>query len=80
VSSTVDQAALETHALHGGRGQVAFLTLDPARLPLVARMVFKDDEEQEPYTVDDGRIRFAFVETGEIAIVPGDATINVPLT
>jgi hypothetical protein len=122
---TVDQAALDTHALHDGQGQVAFLALDPAGLPLVARIVFKDGDEQEPYTVDDGRIRFAFVEAGEIAfgegavidpaaertygageilvippgapfwvaareggaegatltiaIVPGDATINVPL-
>jgi hypothetical protein len=68
---TVDQAALATHALHDGQGQVAFLALDPAGLPLVARIVFRDGDEQATYTVDDGRIRFAFVEAGEIAFGEG---------
>ncbi|MBD3788651.1 MAG: hypothetical protein IE922_17140, partial [Sphingomonadales bacterium] len=39
--------------------------------PLVARIVFRDGDEQEPYTIDDGRIRFAFVEAGEIAFGEG---------
>jgi hypothetical protein len=67
----VDLAALDTHALHDGQGQVAFLALDGNGLPLVARIVFRDGDEQEPYTVDDGRIRFAFVEAGEIAFGEG---------
>lgn len=72
---TVDLAALDTHALHDGQGQVAFLALDANNLPLVARIVFRDGDEQAPYTVDDGRIRFAFVEAGEIAFGEG-ATID----
>lgn len=68
---TVDLAALDTHALHDGQGQVAFLALDANNLPLVARIVLRDGDQQEPYTVDDGRIRFAFVEAGEIAFGEG---------
>lgn len=68
---SVDLAALDTHALHDGQGQVAFLALDGNGWPLVARIVFRDGDEQEPYTVDDGRIRFAFVEAGEIAFGEG---------
>lgn len=68
---TVDLAGLGTHALHDGQGQVAFLALDANNLPLVARIVFRDGDEQEPYTIDDGRIRFAFVEAGEIAFGEG---------
>jgi len=72
---TVDLAALATHALHDGQGQVAFLALDGSGLPLVARIAFQDGDEQDPYTVDDGRIRLAFVEAGEIAFGEG-ATID----
>lgn len=68
---SIDLAALDTHALHDGQGQVAFLALDGNGWPLVARIVFKDGDEQEPYTVDDGRIRLAFVEAGEIAFGEG---------
>jgi hypothetical protein len=52
---------LDTRAFHDGSGQVAFLALDPAGLPLAARITFKEGDEQEPYTGDGGRIRFAFV-------------------
>jgi hypothetical protein len=68
---TVDLAALDTHALHDGQGQVGFLALDGNGWPLVARIVFRDGDAQEPYTVDDGRIRFAFVEAAEIAFGEG---------
>lgn len=68
---SVDLAALDTHALHDGQGQVAFLALDGNGWPLVARIVFRDGDQQEPYSVDDGRIRFAFVEAGEIAFGEG---------
>jgi hypothetical protein len=64
---TVDLAALDSRALHDGQGRVALLPLDPAGLPLVARIAIRDGDEQEPHAVNEGRIRLALVEAGEIA-------------
>jgi quercetin dioxygenase-like cupin family protein len=68
----VDLGVLKTQALHEGEGQVAFLALSPEGLPLIARIVFAKGEIQKPYTVDDGRIRFAIVLKGQICFGEGN--------
>jgi quercetin dioxygenase-like cupin family protein len=68
----VDLGALKTHALHEGEGKVAFLAFSPEGLPVIARIVFAKGETQKPYTVDDGRIRFAVVLKGQIFFGEGN--------
>ena len=72
---SVDMQALPLQALHEGEGKVAFLALDQQNLPLVALIRFAEGDAQAPYTVNDGRTRFAFVTEGEIAFGEG-ATVD----
>jgi quercetin dioxygenase-like cupin family protein len=69
---SVDLGALKTHALHKGEGQVVFLALSPEGLPVIARILFAKGEIQKPYSVEDGRIRFAIVLKGQIFFGEGN--------